>query len=50
MELTKEILLKKKAEYLQAAEQNKLNSIANAGAADAIDDLLKELDKIECLP
>ena len=45
MELTKELLLAKKENYLKVAEQAKLNSIANAGAADAIDDLLKELDK-----
>ena len=45
MELTKEILLAKKASYLQVAEQHKLDSIANAGAADAVDDLLKELEK-----
>ena len=42
MELTKEYLLKKKNEYLRAAERCKLDSIANAGAADAIDELLKE--------
>jgi hypothetical protein len=41
-EITKEILLKKKAEYLQVAEQAKLDSIANAGAADAMDELIKE--------
>lgn len=45
MELTKEMLLAKKENYLRVAEQSKLNSIANAGAADAIDDLLKELEK-----
>ena len=43
--LTKEFLLQKKTEYLQAAEQNKLNAIANAGAADAIDAVIAEMDK-----
>ena len=45
MEITKELLLAKKDNYLKAAEQAKLNSIANAGAADAIDDLIKEMEK-----
>ena len=45
--LTKETLLARKAEYLQAAERSKLDSIANAGAADAIDALIKELEQSE---
>ena len=43
--ITKEMLLAKKQGYLQQAEQHKLDSIANAGAADAMDELIKELDK-----
>ena len=45
MEITKELLQAKKDSYLKVAEQHKLDSIANAGAADAVDDLLKELAK-----
>lgn len=45
MEITKEYLQKKRAEYLATAEQSKLNSIANAGAADAIDAIIAEMDK-----
>ena len=45
MELTKELLQTKKDSYLKVAEQHKLDSIANAGAADAINDLLNELEK-----
>ena len=48
--LTKEALLARKAEYLQAAEKCKLDSIANAGAADAIDELIKEMEKPEATP
>ena len=34
MEFTKEYLVKKRTEYLNTAEKCKLDSIANAGAAD----------------
>ena len=44
MEITKEFLIQKKTEYLKAAEQAKLDSIANAGAADAIQELLNKLE------
>ena len=47
MEFTKETLLKKKQEYLNAAERSKLDSIANAGAADAIENLIKEIEAAE---
>ena len=50
MEFTKEYLLKKKNEYLRAAERCKLDSIANAGAADAIDNLIKEMEQPEATP
>ena len=44
MELTKEYLLKKKQDYLNAAEKFRLDSIANAGAADSMDELIKEME------
>ena len=48
--ITKETLLAKKQGYLQQAEQHKFDSIANAGAADAMDELIKELDKEQDVP
>ena len=50
MEFTKEYLVKKRTEYLNTAEQCKLDSIANAGAADAIDNLIKEMEQPEATP
>ena len=47
MEFNKEQLLAKKQGYLQAAERCKLDSIANAGAADAITELIKEIEAAE---
>ncbi len=50
MEFTKEYLVKKRTEYLNTAEKCKLDSIANAGAADAIDNLIKEMEQPEATP
>lgn len=50
MEFTKEYLVKKRTEYLNTAEKCKLDSIANAGAADAIDNLIKEMEQPEASP
>ena len=50
MEFTKETLSKKKQEYLDAAERHKMDSIANAGAADAIDLLIKEMEEGAATP
>lgn len=44
MDLTKEFLLKKLEEYKEAAEQHKRDAIANIGASQAIETLLKELE------
>ena len=45
MEITKEYLEKKLDEYMKAAEQHRLDSIANAGAADAIRLIMADQDK-----
>jgi hypothetical protein len=47
MELTKEYLQKKALEYRQAAEQLKNDSIANIGAAQALEGLIKEMENQE---
>ena len=44
MEFTKEYLQSKRDGFLQAAERCKLDSIANAAGADAIDELIRELE------
>ena len=43
--ITKEILEKKIQEYKAVAEQQKANAIANIGAAQALELLLKEFDQ-----
>lgn len=44
MEMTKEYLQKKITEYLERAEQHRGDAIANNGAAQALELLLKELE------
>ena len=44
MELTKEVLERKLAEYQQAAAQHEQFALANRGAAEAVAALLKALE------
>ena len=44
MELTKDYLIQKAQEYRQQAERLKADALANKGAADAIELLLRDLE------
>ncbi len=45
MELTREFLVQKAQEYRAIAEQFRNDSLANQGAAQAMDMLIQEMDK-----